>query len=97
MLEGQIIQEMAGYMQQVGGAYTAWYVGVAEDARRRLFIEHGVNERTDRYVDRQADSAAAARRIEQYFLALGAKGGPGGGTSATTQVYAYLKNAHTAP
>jgi hypothetical protein len=97
MLEGQIIQEMTGYMQQVGGAYASWYVGIAEDARSRMFSEHGVDQRTDRWIWRPAESAAAARRIEQYFLNLHAKGGPGGGTDATTQVYAYLKNAHTTP
>jgi hypothetical protein len=97
VLEGQIIQDIKGFMGQWGGGYAAWYVGIAEDARNRLFVEHGVNEQTDPWIHHLADSASAARRVEQYFLMLGTGGGPGGGSEATMRVYAYKKSPHTTP
>jgi hypothetical protein len=97
MIESQIIQDIKGFMAQWGGGYAAWYVGVAEDARTRLFAEHHVDERSDPWIHRLADSASAARRVERYFITLGTAGGPGGGSDASTRVYAYKKSPHTKP
>jgi hypothetical protein len=63
-----------------------------------LFNGHGVHEKGDWWILRQAQSSASARNIEAYFVnTLGTDGGPGGGDKNAAYVYAYKKAAHTTP
>lgn len=94
--EQEIKAKITDYMQK-GGTPSSWYVGVASDPKSRLFSDHGVQEKGDLWIYEPADSEAAARNIESYFIkTLGTDGGPGGGTNPR-YVYAYEKNAHTKP
>ncbi|GLV14738.1 hypothetical protein Heshes_24220 [Alicyclobacillus hesperidum] len=96
--EETIKSEIDAHIQQCGGAYSNWYVGIAADARDRLFSDHTVDEKKDAWIYRNAENSTVARRIEKYFIeTLGTDGGPGGGSDQTTYVYAYKKNAHTEP
>lgn len=92
-----IRQEIDNYIRAHGGGYRAWYIGIAANPRDRLFGDHNVNEHGDAWNFRDADSESAARDIERHFIALGCRGGDGGGSYQTRYVYAYKMAAHTRP
>jgi hypothetical protein len=85
----QIAQEIASHVAACGGAYPGWYIGIAADPQQRLFGDHGVHRVNDSWITRPCASSNDARVIEQYFLGLGMKGGPGGGDHSTSHIYAY--------
>jgi hypothetical protein len=88
--------EIKKYIDDGGGRYREWYVGIAADARKRLFTDHGVREKGDMWIFRTFASADDARKVEDYFVnTLGTDGGPGGGDDDSKSVYAYHKEAHT--
>lgn len=78
-----------------GTGYRNWYAGVASDPRRRLFVEHNVEEHGGRWIFRPCSSDDVAREVEQHFLGKGCQGGPGGGDGGTRYVYAYLVTPST--
>lgn len=41
-----IVNEIKVYIRLTGSPYPAWYVGITDDADRRLFIEHKVDKDT---------------------------------------------------
>ena len=94
----QIIADIQGYIFKHGGAYSNWYVGISNDARKRLFEEHFVRENFDAWIFATADSADEARWIESYFVNdLKTDGGTGGGDYTSKMVYAYKKSSYTKP
>lgn len=93
----QIIAEINAYMKQCGGSNRDWYVGIAANARERLFNDHRVTEKGGSWIYRQATSTDVARSVEKAYLDAGCDGGPGGGDEDTDFVYAYLKTASTSP
>jgi hypothetical protein len=94
----EIINEIDAHIKERGGGYPAWYVGVASDARDRLFSDHKVKEKGDSWIFRRASFSAVAREIEDYFVnALGTDGGAGRGVVFLDMVYAYKKAPHTDP
>ncbi len=96
--ESTIKTEIKNHITSEGGAYSNWYVGIAKDARQRLFEDHKVKEKGDAWIHRQAESDDVARKIEDYFVnTLKTDGNPGGGDEKTVFVYAYKKQSHTDP
>ena len=91
----QIAADIEAYMAKFGKPYSAWYIGIAADPRRRLFIDHAVDERNGAWIHSNAGTDRAARSIETYFINKGCKGGDGGGDYTTTHVYAYLITMNT--
>ncbi len=93
-----IIKELKDHIASRGGAYSEWYTGIAEDAKKRL-DEHGLNRKEgDKWAHREATSSDTAREIETYFTeTLGIDGDSGGGTDASKFVYIYKKNINTNP
>lgn len=87
-----IASEINSHIRSCGGAYSAWYIGIAAKPRERLFSDHGVSEQYGAWIYRDAGSEAAARLIERHFIALGCRGGDGGGSVATRYVYAFRMN-----
>lgn len=88
--EPTIRSDIENYIDRKGETYTSWYVGVAEDARDKLFKDHKVDEKNGSWIYRNAASRTIAERIEKYFVnQLGTKGNPGGSSDATRSVYAY--------
>lgn len=93
-----IIHDLDAYMQEGGGKYSAWYVGIASDARDRLFNDHKVKENGDLWIYRRTNFSGVAREIQEYFVnSLGTDGGSGRGVVLTDTVYAYKKAPHTNP
>lgn len=98
MSNQEIANEIKNYIANAGSSYNTWYVGIAQDARARLFNDHGVKEKEDLWIYRTASTSEDARIIEDYFInTLGTDGGPGGGDETTKRVYAYKKAPHTDP
>ena len=83
-------------MDDRGGSYSEWYVGIAEDPKDRLFNDHNVRKEEDYWIYDEADSHQSARNVEDYFVnTLKTKGGLGGGSSQSKFVYAYKTDSHT--
>jgi hypothetical protein len=91
----RVTQEIADYVRNCGGAYSQWYVGIAADPQQRLFNDHNVDRNSGAWIYRTCGSSEEARAIEDYFILMGMKGGPGGGDSATKIVYAYKITSST--
>ena len=83
----EIVNEIVGHVGS--DKHSDWYAGIAAKPRERLFNDHKVDEQTRDWIYRTADTNAAARSAEDALHKAGFKGGPGGGDSATTAVYAY--------
>jgi hypothetical protein len=69
--------------------YSSWYVGIAKDARERLFNDHNVSQTNGFWIYRECENDTISREIELYFLNVGCKGGDGGGDYRSKYVYAY--------
>jgi hypothetical protein len=90
--------EIKNFIDQPGGDYYEWYVGLAENPKEKL-VAHGVNLDLDRYIFQTATSIEDARNIEKYFVCrLGAEGStyPYTGEKALS-VYACKKTPSTQP
>ena len=74
-----------------------WYVGIATDAKDRLFTDHKVDETQDQWAHSKADTEEIARSVEKRLLDAGCDGGPGGGDAGSKFVYVYLKSGRTEP
>jgi hypothetical protein len=94
----QVIAHIDGYMKKFPNTTNRqWYVGIATDARQRVFNDHQVSEQLDAWAYMAADSSAIARSVEAIYHNAGCDGGPGGGDNMTVVVYAYLKSFRTNP
>ena len=71
-----IKSEMKEYVSGWGGRYSEWCVGVTENAKQRLFEDYHVNEKNDAWIYRAVSSSDIARKIELYFIDIGAKSDP---------------------
>ena len=90
-----IIAEIKSHVAGNGNTYSQWYVGIASDARQRLFGDHAVKEKGDAWIYIPCGKSGAARAIEKYFLSQGMQGGGGGGDDSSHYVYAYKIGSHT--
>ena len=90
-----VINDFKSHIQKCGGAYYDWYVGVAANARDRLFNDHNVDEKNGQWIYKDCGFDSAARQVEKHFLNLGCQGGTGGGDHTTTFAYAYKIESYT--
>jgi len=91
-----IAREFSRYMTKHGDRhYSEWYVGITNNAERRLFDEHAVDSNRNPWIYQYAATSDDARSIEAYFLDLGCQGGSGGGDDTSNIVYAYKVAANT--
>lgn len=95
----QIVADFKEHIEKSGvRSWNEWYVGISKDAKDRLFNGHGVREKGDWWIYRQATSSQSARDVESYFVnTLGTDGGTGGGDDTADMVYGYKKESHTNP
>lgn len=93
-----IIDDFESFLNQRGGNYEKFCVGITNDPGRRLHDtgEHNVSKLGE-YLYKKAGDAEAARQIEKYFIDQGCTGGTGGGDENSEWVYIYLKTSHTRP
>src|SRR5262249_47776653 len=91
----QIIRDIDSHMQKYSTSNSGWYVGIATDAKQRLFVDHRVDEKNGTWIYAAADTSEIAREIEKAYHDAGCKGGPGGGDYNTRMVYAYVITSST--
>ena len=75
--------------------YPRYYIGITDDIDSRLYGDQNVDKENDVWIYCEADNVTIARDVEQHFLDLGMKGGPGGGNDKSVFVYCYLIQRHT--
>ncbi len=92
--EEEIVNQIATYIQQRRGLNRAWFVGVAEHPRERLFEAHGVDERGEPWIFQTAKSAEAADTAAGRLHELGCDGA-GRHETPGIHVYAYRKTTNT--
>lgn len=86
----QIFDFIIGHIRNNGADYSNWYVGIAEDARQRLFTDHNVSEELGFWAFIPASSSEDARIVEKYIIDnYKTKGDTGGGSDKTKYVYTY--------
>lgn len=90
-----VINEVQSYMASTGGNWSDWYVGITSDIKSRLFGEHGVDVRQDRWIYKQCINSETARRAEDYFVKKGTRGDTGGGDWTSNFIYAYYVTSRT--
>ena len=95
--EEQAYNKIKAYIDKQGKPYQSWYVGIASDARERLFQGHNVSEKGDQWIYDQCPDDQGARSVEEALLKLGCDGDIGGGDESTTYIYAYFKSSNTIP
>lgn len=97
MLESKenIIKQITKHFK--GKKYNGCYVGIAKDAKNRLFQQHNVDKENGHWIHSTASSDKVAREIEDHFIEAGMKGGGGGGDEESKMVYAYKKTSSTKP
>ena len=92
----EIISEIGAHIRKRGGVGHQWYVGIAADARDRLFSDHQVQKEGGVWIYRTANTHWDARQAEDHLVKqFGTCGGPSGGGAATRSVYAYKITAYT--
>lgn len=89
MTSQQSIAYIENAVLEWGGNYSAWYIGITDNPKERLFDGHGVDKDKRHWAYSNAGSRAEADKVEAYFRAKGMKGGPSGGSDASTFAYVY--------
>lgn len=72
-----------------------WYVGIASNARKRLFEDHQLDSRIDgpdKWKYKDAGTRSNADVFERYYLNRGVDGGTRGGGNTTIWVYICRKS-----
>ena len=88
--EGEkIIEEIKAYINECGGGYPDWYVGITSDSDQRLFVDHNVKKKGGAWILFKTSSSIIAREVEKYFIDQKTKGGSGGGNDDSDIVYVY--------
>ena len=70
-----IEQDIDNLIQNSGGKYRDWYVGLAINPRKELFEAHHVSEKSGTWTFKDAGSEMVARGIETIFIKKGCKSG----------------------
>ncbi len=91
----QITADIMKYVQQCGGNYEDWYVGIAAYPDKSLFIGHNVSEKYDSWIYRSASTNADAKEIQHLLLMMGFDGNPKRNDSSGKNVYVYKKAPYT--
>ena len=96
MTRDSIIRDITKYMEEFGGYYSDWYVGIASSPKERLFDAHNVEkDGGNGWIYLEADTESIAREVESYFInQKKTRGGTGGGTYPR-YVYAYKITSDT--
>ena len=87
----EIIDKINDHLRRSGKRYySEFYIGISDNAPRRLFEEHHVDKEHSWWIYTTAKNSDIARKVEKYYLDLGMRGGPGGGDDNSTMVYCYV-------
>lgn len=86
-----IVKKIDGHLAKSGKRYySEFYIGISENAMKRLFEEHHVDKENSWWIYTTAESSEIAREVEKHYLDLGMRGGTGGGDENSKMVYCYV-------
>lgn len=87
----KIVEKIDEHLRKSGKRYySEFYIGLSNNARKRLFEEHHVDKENSWWIYVTAESPKVAREIEKHYLDLGMRGGTGGGNEDSKMVYCYV-------
>ncbi len=84
------------FIDENGGNYQRWYVGITADPETCLFKEHNVSK-SEKWVYSPCANDSDARNTGAALLDLGCNGNLGAVDNKGTWVYAFLKSSRTNP
>lgn len=95
----QIKFEILAYIKEFGAQFGDWYIGIAENPKQALFVDHKVDPEKDIWMYRQTVSFAACQTIQRYFIeTLGTDGEPANsGMEQKDCIYLFRKSENTRP
>jgi len=93
----QAYNEIKTYMYSYSRLYAFWYVGITATPETRLFNDHRISKRFDKWVCVECTNSESARNTEEALLRLGCDGGSSGGNKTSNYVYAYFKTPSSKP
>ena len=94
----EVLDDIINYIQNHGGEFINWYIGIAKSPLKRLFNDHNVIEENDFWIFRKTETTDDARFIESTIIeTCGTDGGTRGGDANTVFIYAYKKSSATKP
>lgn len=94
--ENDVVNDIVCYIRKTQTPLDEWYVGIAKDAKVRLFEDHRVNKNMDYWIYRKCLSNDAACRVKQCLITkYQMDGGLNSAGYALRFVYAYKKERHT--
>ena len=77
--------------------FSSWYVGIANNVKRKLFEDHNVNEQNGIWIYVTAPDNAAARTTKSYFVQNRVAANDLDDEVGGLIVYAYKKTPSTRP
>ena len=90
----KVINSIREHIRQNGDKFDEWFIGIAKNAAKKLFVEHRVNEYNDKWIYRTAIDFAMAKEIKQYFVTLGVEGDDINDDITGNIIYAYKKQIY---
>ena len=90
-----VLSEIKAHIRGNGNSFRAWYAGITNDPKRRVFDDHKVSQSSGVYIWRKCLSTDTARSVETSLISAGTDGGDGGGRQSSQFVYAYKKSSYT--
>lgn len=91
LLYDEIVEKFDDHLRKSGKRYySEFYIGISQNAQRRLFEEHHVDKENSWWIYTTAETSEIARAVERYYLELGMRGGSGGGDENSNMVYCYV-------
>ena len=92
----EIVNKIDEHLRKSGKRYySEFYIGVSQNAVKRLFEEHHVDKENSWWIYTTAISSEVARQVEKHYLDLGMRGGTGGGDDKSKMVYCYVVTSTT--
>ena len=92
----EIVKKIDEHLRKSGKRYySEFYIGVSQNAVKRLFEEHHVDKENSWWIYTTATSSEVARQVEKHYLDLGMRGGTGGGDDKSKMVYCYVVTSTT--
>jgi hypothetical protein len=91
MSRKRIKRDIDALIQNHGGDYSAWCVGVTAKSKRRFFKAYKIDKAMDLYLRRRARSSAKARDVSLHFLNKGCEGTMEAGGDGADRVYVYRR------
>lgn len=87
----EIVNRIDEHLRKSGRRYySEFYIGISDNARKRLFEQHHVDMENSWWIYDTAETSEIARNVEQHYLELGMRGGSDGGSERSKMVYCYV-------